>query len=334
VHEVQLRASYQQATRAPNIVELYSAQSLGLYDNDADPCSGAKPAASLAECQNTGVTAAQYGSIPVSPAGQYNQITGGNLKLKPETANSTTFGVVLQPIKGMTVSVDYFNIKVKDLVSNVQAPDILEQCLKTGNPLYCSLIHRDSIGSLWAQNSAYITSTNQNIGGKKTAGVDLAADYNLAVGAYGKLNFSLVGTRLSSFVVDNGPGLSRYDCAGVYGSKCGTPLPIWRHRLRTTWDLPSGLSLALTWRHMNKVDVESGGDPELLGRVLGARDYLDLAASYRPYKNLMLRLAVANLLDRDPPLRSNGAGYVNGNTYPVVYDAMGRRVTLNATLTF
>jgi outer membrane receptor protein involved in Fe transport len=49
----------------------------------------------------------------------------------------------------------------------------------------------------------------------------------------------------------------------------------------------------------------------------------------------MLRAGINNLLDKDPPLSGLvGAGFGNGNTYPQVYDALGRRVFLNATVKF
>lgn len=341
VKEAKLRASYQQASRAANIIELFSAQAIGLYDNDEDPCAGATPTATAAECARTGVTAAQYGRIADSPAGQYNAIFGGNANLKPETANSLTVGVVLQPIKDLTASIDYFDIKVKDLIATVGAPVALQQCLTTGNPVFCNLIHRDRVGTLWATPDAYIVSTNTNIGSLKTAGVDAVIDYTLRMGAMGKLNFNAIGTYLKKYVVEDVPGLATYDCAGLYGATCGTPMPTWRHKLRATWETPWDVSLAATWRHISSVDLDtSSGQSRLSGAVpavmktLGQRDYLDIAASYKISKNLMVRGSINNVLDRDPPLRSNGSGLINGNTYPVVYDAEGRRISLNVTATF
>ena len=87
IQQAKLRGSYQRAVRAPNIVELFTPAGLSLYDNDADPCAGATPTATFAQCARTGVTQAQYGNIIDSPAGQYNQITGGNANLNPETAD-------------------------------------------------------------------------------------------------------------------------------------------------------------------------------------------------------------------------------------------------------
>ena len=341
VKMVKFRGSYQEASRAANVIELFSAQSLGLYDNDADPCAGARPTATLVQCQRTGVTAAQYGRIPDSPAGQYNQITGGNPNLKPEVATSTTFGVIFQPMRDLSLTVDYFNIKVEDTISSLGSTTILQQCLNTGASNFCSLIQRDQVGSLWLTPNAFIRSTNTNIGSLETEGVDLGADYRLALPGLGRMDFSLVGTFLNKFTTEDIPGLAKYDCAGYFGDTCGTPLPQWRHKLRVTWTTPWDVQLAATWRHIDEVEFDKrSSQSRLTGATgaqvpfLGARDYLDVAAAYNLTKNLTLRLAVNNLLDKDPPIRTQGAGFVNGNTYPVVYDAAGRRISINLNAKF
>ena len=70
-------------------------------------------------------------------------------------------------------------------------------------------------------------------------------------------------------------------------------------------------------------------------QTLAQRDYFDIAASWAVTKQLALRGGINNLLDKDPPLSGLvGAGIGNGNTYPQVYDALGRRVFFNATYKF
>ncbi|UXH80028.1 TonB-dependent receptor domain-containing protein [Roseateles amylovorans] len=340
---VKFRGSYQQAIRAANVSELYSAQAIGLYDMDGDPCAGATPSATAAQCARTGVTDAQYGQIADSPSQQYNALFGGNTQLTPETAKTATLGVVLSPTRDLTLSLDVFNIKVDDLIDTVGAPVTLQQCLQTGSPIFCDKVKRDAVGTLWATPQASITATNTNIGSLKTSGVDLAADYSTKLPAgWGRVDLSMVGTYLKKFEVQDLPGLDSYDCAGLYGTICGTPMPQWRHKLRTTWVTPWNVSLALTWRHLDEVTLESSTSqtrlhaatyPSLM-KTLGARDYFDLAASYQLTKSMVVRGSVNNLFDRDPPLRSNGSGLINGNTYPVVYDAQGRRIGVNLTATF
>jgi outer membrane receptor protein involved in Fe transport len=343
VKSVKFRGSAQQAVRAANIVEMFTGQGLGLYNMDTDPCAGTSPTATLAQCARTGVTAAQYGtgSITESPAGQYNAIFGGNPSLKPETAKSFTLGVVANPIKDLTVSVDYFSVKLDDAIGTLPSPTVLSKCLETGDAKYCGLIQRDKGGSLWAMPEGRIIATNLNIGSLKTDGVDLGADYSFKLGSMGKLDVSFLGTILNDSSQEPIPGDGSYNCAGYYGSVCGTPQPKWRHKLRGSWATPWGVNAALTWRHFDGVSVDtSSSNPLLKGTVhsivakLPAMDYLDVTASYKIGKNLTLNAGINNLLDKDPPVANTGAPYGNGNTYPVVYDALGRRVTLSLSAKF
>lgn len=342
IKEVKFRGSYSRAVRAANVIELFTPQGVGLFNMDSDPCAGASPSATLAECARTGVTAAQYGTIPDSAAQQYNALFGGNQKLQPETADSYTFGVILAPVRGLNVSLDYFNIKIKNVISTLPPTTTLTQCLATGDPTFCSLITRDRIGSLWATPQAQIVATNANVAARATQGIDIGADYTMRLGAgYGGLNLSFLGTYLQKFVAEDYPGSGKYDCAGLYGNTCGNPNPVWRHKLRATWSTPWKIDLALTWRHLDAVKRDAtSSNPLLTGpvapivRQLGSRDYFDIAGAYALNKNIMLRAAVLNLFDRDPPIADTGAPFGNGNTYPVVYDAFGRRISLNLTATF
>lgn len=341
VREFKFRGSYQRAARAANIIELFEGQRVGLYNNDADPCAGATPTATQAECARTGVSAAQYGNVPDSPALQYNALFGGNPNLKPETSDSYTLGLVFSPVRNLTVSVDYFDIKIKDVISELSPTQTLNQCLATGSPLFCSLITRDRLGSLWATPQAQIVSTNANLGKYETQGVDIGADYGLGIGSMGRLDFSFQGTYLKKFLVEEIPGLGTYDCVGLYGTTCGNPLPSWRHRLRTTWATPWKVEAAVTWRHLASVDAEGTSSNPLLNapvaqsvRTFGSRNYFDLALSYPLTKNIVMRGSVNNLFDKDPPLASTGAPFGNGNTYPQVYDTLGRRITLALTAKF
>lgn len=343
VKDYRFRGSVTRAVRAPNVVELFAAQGLGLYDNDDDPCSGATPARSLADCQRTGVTAAQYGSILASPAGQYNALFGGNPRLKPEKADTFTLGLVATPFKNFSATLDYFKVEVEDVVGTVPATVTLQQCLDTGNPTFCSQITRDRLGSLWALPEARIIATNQNIASLKTEGYDVGASYSMKVdGGWGGLSFNLTGTFMKKSEVEPLKGLGKYDCVGLYGPNCGTPTPEWRHKFRTTWNTPWNLDVSLTWRYFDAVLLDrTSSNPLLRGNVnpvdreLARQNYLDLSAAYTINKMFTVRGGVNNITDRDPPLSAQvGAGFGNGNTYPQVYDALGRRIFVNFTAKF
>lgn len=361
VREAKLRGSFQRAVRAPNLVELYTAQGNNLYDNDRDPCAGAidatgntgvvrnaagvitNPGVTLAQCQRTGVTAAQYGTIQDSPAGQYNFLQGGNVNLRPETANSVTVGLVLQPMRDLTVTLDYFDIKVKDTISNIDPTTTLAKCLDTGNPVYCGLISRDRLGTLWLLPQASIVGTNLNLGSTRTSGFDLAVSYNQKLAGMGSLGVSYAATLLKTLETEEIKGDGTYDCVGLYGAnKCGSPNPEYRHKLRTTWSTPWDVEAALTWRHLSKVTLQTAsGQPLLAGgvseveRELAAQNYIDVAFSWNPIKSLTLSMGINNLLDKDPPITSQlSTGTGNGNTYPSTYDALGRKVFLTASYKF
>lgn len=357
VSQVRFRGSYQKAVRAPNLVELFTPQGNNLFDMDRDPCSGQlgtpdAPTATAAQCARTGVTAAQYGTGAVSdsPAGQFNYLQGGNDKLTPETAKSKTFGVVLTPMRNLSVTIDYFDIKVEDTIGIIDPATSLEKCLETGDARFCSLIKRDRTGSLWLFDEAKIVGTQQNIGGTKTSGVDLGFNYGYKVDNMGMLGLSMSGTYLKTLVTEEIKGEGEYDCVGYYGAnKCGAPNPKWRHKVRATWNTPWNVDLALTWRHINKVQLQTLSTQPLLqgntalpfngtnavDRELGQRDYLDLAATYNFTKKIALAGGINNVFDRDPPLSSQLAtGQGNGNTYPSVYDSLGRRIFVSLTAKF
>ena len=93
IKDVRFRASFNQAVRAPNIGELFAAQTIG-PGGSVDPCWGPTPSLSAAQCARTGVTAAQYGNLGVNPASQFNVQTGGNPNLSPEKAHTWSYGVV------------------------------------------------------------------------------------------------------------------------------------------------------------------------------------------------------------------------------------------------
>jgi outer membrane receptor protein involved in Fe transport len=339
---IKLRGSYQQAVRAANVIELYQAQGIQLYDMDSDPCAGPTPARSLADCARTGVTASQYGRIVDSAAGQYNQLAGGNPQLKPETGKTSTLGIVLTPMKDFNVSLDYFQMKVEDVISTLPSPTVLQLCLDRGQ--FCNLIQRDALGTLWLTPQARIIATNQNLSKWKTSGFDVSGDYNTKLqDGWGSLNVNFIGTYLKEFKQEPIPGQGEYDCAGLYGSGvCGTPLPEWRHKARFTWTTPWSVDVALTWRYIAEVKFErTSSNPLLSGpynsvdEKLKAQNYIDLAGSWNITKNLTLRGGINNLFDESPPLSSQvGAGFGNGNTYPQVYDALGRRIFASLTAKF
>jgi iron complex outermembrane receptor protein len=248
---------------------------------------------------------------------------------------------VLTPTRNLNASVDYFKIKGSNQVGIVSPNIALNQCLTNG--AFCDLIHRDSFGTLWL--SGFISGLNQNLASAKTSGVDININYIYPFqNNWGSLAFSFFGTWLQEFKQTPVPGLGEYDCKGLFGQTCGIPIPDWRHKARVTWQTPLSTDVALTWRHINKVEIDlSSSNPLLNGsfapvdKELGERDYIDLAASWNVTKQLTIAGGIDNLFDKDPPIISSsiaGPAFGNGNTYPQVYDALGRKLFVSVQYRF
>ncbi|MDQ2859871.1 MAG: TonB-dependent receptor [Pseudomonadota bacterium] len=358
--DIRVRGGFNRAVRAPNILELFNPHVIVL-DGNTDNCTGAAPLFTAAQCANTGVTAAQYGHILANPANQYNGLLGGNTALKPESSNTYSVGVVLTPhefLPGASFSADYFNIKITNVIGPFGTDNIIDQCATTGNPQFCSLIHRAAgTGSLWlgtniigAPTSGYTVDLEQNGGFLKTSGIDFAAGYkthfkDLGMGDFGGIGIDFLGTYTHDYQIFTGiPGAAVLQCVGRFGVTCqgvsspqSGPLPAFRSKVRLTWTTPlEGFEVSVNWRYIGPSSVDTGNTTNADSRI-EAYNYFDLAAQYRFRDRYTLRAGVNNIFDRDPPVIGSGElpGVVgNGNTFSQIYDPLGRFLFVGLTADF
>jgi iron complex outermembrane receptor protein len=362
IQDVKLRAGYNRAVRAPSVGDLFAPGVISA-GGAADPCWGAVVGGTggttgtvnghnFAFCSRTGVTAAEWGAITPNPAAQINTSVGGNSQLKPETADTFTYGFVFQPVfvPGLVASLDFYYIKISETIESLQSNTIINNCGLTGNAALCKLINRGpGTGSLWFNNNDYVTATEENIGTVSTKGIDLASRYLLDVGSMGKVALSLQGTRVLNFFTEpltNGPA---YNCAGYFGTTCGSPTPHWRHVLNTDWRTPwLGADLALRWRYIGPTQSDRvSQDPQLSQTFfagtarIGGYSYLDLSfAMPVASTGIDLRVGVNNLTDKAPPIVANG-NYsdcptltCNDNTWVGTYDTLGRYLYAHVSMKF
>jgi outer membrane receptor protein involved in Fe transport len=344
IQDLRFRGSYNRAVRAPNIVELFFPTALGLTGS-VDPCAGSVvgglanggKGASFAQCALTGVTADHFGSIAANPAAQYQGLFGGNPNLQPEKADTWTAGVVLQPrfVPGLALTADYFNIKVKNIIGSLGFEQVLNGCMGFGgvpqDTTLCNFIQRGPNNqTLWAGTDAFILlrNLNQSGVGLATNGWDFNGNYSRRLGGLGTVNVAFVGTLLNKL---ENPHVG-VNCVGQYGGVCGTPNPKWRHVLRVGLTMPNGLGISARWRHFSGVDAVEGTAAGPFEERLSAAEYYDLTFTARLAQRLNLRIGANNILDRQPPLA--GALSSNGNTFPQVYDALGRYLFAGFTVDF
>lgn len=334
VEMIRFRGGYNRAIRAANVGELFSQQQIALWGG-SDPCAGATPEFTAAQCANTGVSASQYGSITTSPASQYNQFAGGNPTLQPEIADTWTFGFIAQPLDALSVSVDYYHIEITDAISSIGAQTILRFCGLTGDPFLCNKVNRNaSTGDLWLGSdlatSGYVENLSDNFGDRLWSGIDISADYSMDVMG-GDLGVNFVGSIALEREVAPLPGVNEnatYNCAGMINGSCQTP--DWRHTMRVSYSQGTWWTGSVRWRHVGSMeytnpDGSPGTSDTLLvgnGNELGAFNYIDLTGRFDVRDNATLTVGVNNLFDREPPMV--GAGHaLNGNA-PGGYDQNGR----------
>jgi iron complex outermembrane recepter protein len=348
IDDFTLRASYERAVRAPNVLESFSPNNVVLFTGQ-DPCA-TSTAGQCAAVPHAG------GAALVCPASQCDQLTGGNANLRPEIGDTRTIGVVFTPtfLDGFTATVDYFNIDVSSAISSVSPNVTLGECYGANataatEAFFCPLVHRNVAGQIYG--GGFVSATNENTGFIHTKGWDVEANYNFSfddmamTSGMGSLQFAFVGTYLQSFAVEPLPGLGSYDCAGLFGLTCGVPLPKWRHRLRVTWTTPWDVDFSANWRYLSGVSLDSNTSNPLL--TSGTHDiadatindfwYLDLSADWNVRTGVDLHAGVNNVFDRLPPtLTTNAlpAAVGNDNTFPGTYDSLGRTFFIGATIKY
>ena len=332
-YDIKMRASYQKAIRGANVRELFQPQGFNLFDMTGDPCGGpvtngrTAEGRTFEECARSGVTQAQFGNVPHSPAGQYNFLQGGNPNLEPEEAATWSVGMVWSPsqVDGLTLSLDYWQIRIEEGISNITPEFILTQCLD-GNLEQCRGVKRGAPGDLWigsnVDSSGHIVALQDNLAIEEVRGYDLVADYSFSVGDYGAVSIANVTSFIDTWDQQELASAPVVSCAGTWGALCGYPTPDVRNKLRAIWTTPWNLSLTAMWRFLSEVDDRNETNIDL-----DATSYLDASGIWDVRPNLQLRAGVSNLMDVDPPIAGNGAGPSiagNGNTFPGMYDALGR----------
>jgi len=362
IRDLLIRGSFDRAIRAPNIIELYTPDSVTQTSVVAsDPCAGVSgtataPTASQAACAHTGVTAAQYGTgaIKQCPAGQCATLLGGNPDLGPEKANTLSYGFTYSPsyLNGFSASLDYYKILLKQQITNVPQNITLNSCLSTGLAIYCDNVVRTAAGALFGTTIAgggYIKATNVNIASSEASGIDMQLSYHWDVGRWGKMMATASGTWTQNNTSQPIPSELPYNCAGLFGPTCQTVTPRWRSITRISWETPENLLVSLQWRYIGSVNLDTNtGNPQLQASAAGygpgvydsfnARlpnmSYFDLSGIWDVSKHLSLRAGINNILDKDPPMVSSLlAGTGSPNTYPT-YDLLGRQLFAAFTAKF
>jgi iron complex outermembrane recepter protein len=345
------RAQKQKSIRAPNVGELFGGQGTN-GPTAIDPCSSRAPLAQQTQavrvlCEATGVPANLVFDPAVQPSPFITQVVGGNPDLSAETSHTVTVGAVFMPpsVKGLQLSVDWYRITVDDAISTLGGggiQSVLDLCYNTirnASSVYCRAINRDPITGQIAAPT-YVMTTNANIGGIATRGVDLAGHYNFTRdGIQWTLDSNWTYVNALTFTpIQDLPGLTNR-CVGTWGGTCGQPVPRWKGTTRVSMKR-GPLLLSARARYTGPVTVDSyalAANPPALESLTNPKiksyTWLDLTAGWEFSRMVNLTGGVRNLLDKDPPILGSSQLPAN-NTIPATYDTLGRQLflTLNVKL--
>jgi outer membrane receptor protein involved in Fe transport len=317
VRDVVLRGTYSTAFRAPNIGELYASGVSDSYDftPNGDPCSNltAATAAFKDACVANGLPAALRDIGSGDTAQQMLSKRGSNPDLKPETAKIFTVGAVIEPrwVPNLTLTLDYYMIDLTKTVNYQGASVIMAGCFDNGSAADCAKIHRDVDGII-----IRIDDRLANQGGTKTAGLDMAARYQLPTASLGQFGFMLDGTLLQQYDVTQSDltvikGKGRYD----YGV-----LPAFKANAGINWAM-SGLTAGVTSRYIGSyIECESTvcsfddptATPTPLHRTVKAYVTADLNLGYSMKSSAgttSVAVGIQNVGDTQPPWVFTAANY-------------------------
>lgn len=308
MREVVLRGAIGTGFRAPSLEDLYLAQTVGTSEQFNDPTTGEKDL-------------------------QVPSLTGGNPSLKPERSRQRSIGIVLAPIEGLTASLDWFHIKMTDVIT-VPSAQLIVSRFRAGDPAYAGLVTLDA-----ENHVAGITAVQSNTGSLTVSGVDLGANYRTSLGGM-RLDVGFNGTYMDRFEEMTPSGALSHkvgtivDAEGnpVVGAETGGVVLRWKHVLGAT--LSAGAwSGTLTQNFYKGYET---GRRQIDGERNFVRDTAtyDLHVAYSGFKNTRLSVGVKNLFDKQPPMFVPVSNQFQAGYDITQYDPRGRFVYVTGSVSF
>ena len=362
IPDVRFRGTYAKSVRAPNIGELFTGPSQTFPTGLVDPClnvstnsTGAVAENCLADpsvvaniLSNIGNAACAdptLGCFRLTQADKQgiSGFNSGNPDLDAERSRSITAGVVINPrsvswLRNFVLSVDYYNIRIKDAIVAPPRAFTLQQCYENNDPFFCSLIQRriapsgsNTVGSL-----EFIDAPALNGGVLKVEGLDFVATYRTGLDSLWtglNMNARLAWTHILDGYVITLPGADKDPFAGEIGTA--------KDRVNGTVAFSTDkVGLSFTGTYIGK----SYEDDQYLAQFgldkhdisVGGQFYLDTQLTFTPARQYEFFVGADNLLDNDAPNLLSGTTFntTGADTAADVYDIFGRRYYAGVRLRF
>lgn len=331
---IMLRSVASTAFRAPSVGELFGGQSDN-FANYSDPCNGFGGSEGQEKYATACAKDSAAGYFPADGSfeqanGQVRSQSGGNPDLGPETADTFTVGAVIEPIEGLSFTVDYYQISMENVISTVGVGTQYDKCYLAGatggvggSDVMCGNVRRSTTGNFDGTEAF-----NQNLAIWDLEGYDFNAEYSFeAAGIEWRADWE--ASYVTKWEVTAFVGEDAIDYAGVVGT------PEWKHSFgfSASWeDLSVSYNiLYIDEMTINAVVNEEADPADYVTPVADSFMTHTLSAAYQLNDNVSLRFGIDNLTDEEPPYNSD---YDDANTETTQYKYIGRNYFIGTTITF
>lgn len=338
VEDIRFRAVYAHAVRAPNIGELFAAPAAGIV-TITDPCQGITLTTAGATADNCravpGILAniQQNGSFVLTQAdlSGVGGVTAANPNIREETGKTLTLGVVINPksiaaLRNLTLTADYFDIKLEDAISRVPTATVLNKCYTSGLSDFCQFVQRRTVasGAYSIGSVEQVTRGLINSGGSFSRGLDFTLNYSHDM-LGGKASLSAAWTHL----LRNGFRALTGDPYDNTMGELGTPRD--SVSVGVNWGNDAfGFTINNEYMAPQVLDYENfqtlyrladGSVPDEKYFRIKSKIYTDMQIRFTAISNFEFYIGAKNMFDvKRPPVWGGLPGNVNG-----VYDVLGRR---------
>lgn len=341
-----LRASANTGFRAPSLPELYTKETeytqLGTFD---DPLLC--PTVNGVKVPAAGYTAAQVCGLSPNAAGRLWQITKvPGLDLKAETSKSYTFGMAFEPMKDLTVTVDYWKTQIDNVIGNIPIDYMLSNAA-----LYTAYFRRDPATGLLgvvdgSGNKVAGFNVPANQGSLRAAGIDVGLKFAAPKTRWGQVSGGIDIAYLTRWEARASETANWISALGYYNDV----VPVnpnaglsnatrglnnrWRHTAQVAWQ-NADWKLQLSQRYQSAIRDQNLAAATGVGtsgpRDVASFELYNLTVRYTGFRGLTLSGTVNNLFDVQPPLTNHRSyrGYLTS-----VSDVLGRAYTLSASYNF
>jgi outer membrane receptor protein involved in Fe transport len=342
IQDLRFRAGLARSVRAPTQSDLYSPATQTFINGLVDPCgqqninngpivNGAS--VRIANCAAAGVPTTQtfngttepFTNRPASGISANNQ---GNIGLREERGTSLTVGAILQPriIPGLQATVDYYNIKVRNVISALAGQTIINLCYDSttgiNNP-FCAVVFRNPNGTFAGQSDVNhgggtvsltptgpsVLITSFNFARLVTSGIDFDVAYRHSIAS--GVALSLRGIVNNTFKKNQYADITNPNFRDRILSELGDPA--WQGQLSANLEF-SKFNFGYRMRYIGKQTIGAyetqhslqgrpPTNPDAFPRVwYPALTVHDFRLDVNPTKKYRVYLGVDNAFDRLPPL--------------------------------